>query len=138
MGNICRSPTAEAVMHRLVDDAGRAADFEIDSAGTGSWHVGQPPDSRARSAAARRGFKLSGHARTVNDVDFISYDVILAVDDDNLSRLKEMAPADSTAEIRKLDDDDVPDPYYGGESGFTDVLNQIEAACRRLLAELTG
>ena len=125
-------------MRRLVDDAGRTDEFEIDSAGTGAWHVGQAADARARAAASLRGYEITGHARAVDDADFVHHDLILAVDDDNLLRLKELAPPNSSAEIRKLDDADVPDPYYGGESGFADVLDQIEAACRRLLAELTS
>jgi len=123
-------------MRRLVSDAGLHENFTIDSAGTGSWHVGQTPDARARAAASVRGYQLTGHARAVNDADFTSFDLIVAVDDDNLLRLKELAPAGASAELRKLDVDDVPDPYYGGESGFSDVLDQIEQACRLLLAEL--
>ncbi|WP_338185057.1 low molecular weight protein-tyrosine-phosphatase [Jatrophihabitans sp.] len=136
MGNICRSPTAEAVMRRLVVDAGLESEFSLASAGTGAWHAGQRPDTRAQAAAALRGLELTGRARSVTDRDFVDFDLILAVDDDNLSRLKELAPPDATATIRKLADEDVPDPYYGGASGFDDVFDQIEAACRKLLAEL--
>ena len=121
-----------------MDEAGVADQFSIDSAGTGSWHVGQAPDSRARATAAQRGYTLTGQARAVNDTDFVTFDVIVAVDDDNLARLKEIAPPDASAEIRKLDDTDVPDPYYGGASGFATVLDQIERACGNLLAELTA
>ena len=129
---------AEAVMRHLLTEAGRSDAFVIDSAGTGSWHVGQPPDPRARAAGARHGYLLTGQARVVNDHDFLGFDLIVAVDDDNLMRLKDLAPPGATAEIRKLDDADVPDPYYGGDSGFADVLDQVERACRNLLAELTG
>jgi protein-tyrosine phosphatase len=137
MGNICRSPTAEAVMLRLLDTAGFADGFDVDSAGTGSWHAGQLPDERARAAARRRGFELSGRARAITDHDFVDFDLIVAVDDDNLMRLKDLAPTYGTANIRKLTERDVPDPYYGGADGFDDVLDQIEAACETLLEELT-
>jgi protein-tyrosine phosphatase len=137
MGNICRSPTAEAVMRRLVSDAGLEAHFVIDSAGTGAWHAGQRPDERARAAAGLHGLELTGRARSVTDADFVTFDLVLAVDDDNLLRLKELAPPNATAELRKLGAEDVPDPYYGGADGFLAVLNQIEAACRELLADLS-
>ncbi len=135
-GNICRSPTAEAVMRQLVADAGLTGDIEVDGAGTGSWHAGEPPDERATAAAARRGVTLSGVARQVAPADFTEADVILAVDDHNLRELQQVRPPGATAVLRRLDDRDVPDPYYGGESGFDDVLDQVTAACERLLAEL--
>jgi protein-tyrosine phosphatase len=138
MGNICRSPTAEAVMRQLVADAGRQPEFVIDSAGTGSWHSGQRPDERARAAAALRSLELDGRARSVTDADFVTFDLLLAVDDDNLLRLKELAPPNATAVLRKLSDENVPDPYYGGSDGFASVLDQIELACRSLLAELSA
>ncbi|HEY5335916.1 MAG TPA: low molecular weight protein-tyrosine-phosphatase [Mycobacteriales bacterium] len=135
-GNICRSPTAEAVMRRLVADAGLSDVIEVDGAGTGDWHAGQPPDPRATEAAARRGIQLTGLARQVTRSDFDDADLILAVDDENLLRLREMAPASARAHVRRLDDRDVPDPYYGGPGGFDAVLDQVEAACRRLLEEI--
>ena len=125
-------------MRQLVDDAGVSDGFEIDSAGTGSWHAGQRADERARAAARRRGLELTGRAREVSERDFVDFDLIVAVDDDNLMRLKDIAPPDATAEVRKLAERDVPDPYYGGVDGFDDVLDQIELACRVLLAELAG
>jgi protein-tyrosine phosphatase len=136
MGNICRSPTAEAVMRHMIADSGHADSYEIDSAGTGSWHAGQPPDERARDAAARHGYKLTGRARAVNDRDFVDFDLIVAVDDDNLVRLKAVAPRYGTAVIRKLTALDVPDPYYGGVDGFDNVLKQIEEACEVLRTEI--
>lgn len=135
-GNICRSPTAEAVMRRLVTRAGLDDEIEVDSAGTGSWHVGEPPDDRATAAAARRGVTLSGTARQVESGDFTHFDLVLAVDDENLSRLRRAAPPGTRDRVRLLDDVDVPDPYHGGPDGFDAVLDQIDAACRRLLDEL--
>jgi protein-tyrosine phosphatase len=135
-GNICRSPTAEAVMRRLVADAGLADEIEVDGAGTGDWHVGEPPDRRAGEAAARRGIELTGTARQVTRDDFEHFDLILSVDDENLHRLRKIAPPGASAEVRRLDRTDVPDPYYGGPDGFEQVLDQISAACKRLLDEL--
>ena len=135
-GNICRSPTAEAVMQHLVDEAGRSDEFEIDSAGTGGWHVGAPADPRSREAAARRGLDLTSVARAVSPNDFDHFDVIASVDEENLIRLRHLAPPDSHAEIRMLGTRDVPDPYYRND-GFDEVLDIIEVACADLLAELT-
>jgi protein-tyrosine phosphatase len=134
-GNICRSPTAEAVMRQLVETAG--AGIEVDSAGTGGWHAGEPPDRRSTAAAARAGITLTGVARQVTPADFTTFDLILAVDDHNLRELRWVTPPGATAVVRRLDGVDVPDPYHGGESGFDDVLDQVTAACTRLLADLT-
>lgn len=123
-------------MRQLVADAGLTAEIEVDGAGTGDWHAGQPPDPRASDAATRRGVTLTGLARQVTRSDFDDADLILAVDDENLLRLQEMAPQGAHARVRRLDDRDVPDPYYGGSGGFDAVLDQVEAACRRLLAEI--
>ena len=135
-GNICRSPTAEAVMRRLVATAGLDERIEVDGAGTGRWHVGEPPDDRAVAAAARRGLALSGVARQVAPDDFEHFDLIVSVDRENLDLLRGMAPPGSRAELRTLAADDVPDPYYGGPDGFERVLDQVEAACTDLLDEL--
>lgn len=135
-GNICRSPTAEAVLRRLVDEAGLSDEIEVDSAGTGGWHAGDAPDPRAIEAGRRGGVTLTGAARQIAPADFDEFDVILAVDDENLSRLRRIAPPGSRARVAKLAVDDVPDPYYGGDDGFDDVLAQITAACRELLDEL--
>lgn len=135
-GNICRSPTAEAVMRRLVDEAELSDEIEVDSAGTGGWHVGDAPDRRAVEAAKRGGITLTGAARQIGPVDFDEFDVILAVDDENLAQLRRIAPPGSSARVAKLAVDDVPDPYYGGDDGFDDVLEQITAACRAMLDEL--
>jgi protein-tyrosine phosphatase len=144
MGNICRSPTAEGVMRALLRERG-IADVEVDSAGIGSWHAGDPPDARATEAAARRGVALEGAARQVRASDFDEFDLILAMDRENLRTLRELAPdAEAAAKLRLLrefdpqsaGDLDVPDPYYGGPNGFETVLDQVEAACRGLLAEV--
>lgn len=123
-------------MRGLVDDAGLAGEIEVDSAGTGAWHVGEAPDARASTAAARRGITLTGAARQVEPSDFAEFDLLLAVDEENLHRLRRNAPPGSSDRIRLLDDVDVPDPYYGGPDGFDVVLDQVAAACRRLLDEL--
>jgi protein-tyrosine phosphatase len=136
LGNICRSPTAEAVMRQLITANGLDARFEVDSAGIGGWHEGEPPDRRARKAAARRGVLLRGRARTITAADFDRFDLILSVDESNLAALRRLAPAGSRAELRKLAPEDVPDPYYGGADGFAAALDLIEAACTRLLDEL--
>jgi protein-tyrosine phosphatase len=144
MGNICRSPTAEGIMRRLLRDAD--LDVEVESAGTGGWHVGEPPDERAAAAAARRGVTLTGAARQVTADDFRRYDLLIAMDRGNLRELLALAPDEDAAEkvrlLREFDpasaggDLDVPDPYYGGDRGFETVLDMVEAACRELLDEL--
>jgi len=147
MGNICRSPTAEGVMRALVREAGLQDEITIDSAGTGSWHVGDPPDRRATEAARARGVVLEGAARQLRASDFEDYDLLLAMDRENLRGIREVAPSPEAAAkarlLREFDpasagapDLDVPDPYYGGPQGFETVLDQVQAACRGLLAEL--
>jgi protein-tyrosine phosphatase len=147
LGNICRSPTAEAVMARLVADAGLEDAIELDSAGTGAWHVGSAPDERAAAAAARRGIAMRGTARQVAAEDFERFDLLLAMDGENLRALRALAPhAEARAKVRLLREFDpasagaasldVPDPYYGAGDGFDRVLDLVEAACAGLLAEL--
>jgi protein-tyrosine phosphatase len=146
MGNICRSPTAEGVMRSLVSDAGLEDEIEIDSAGTGGWHAGDPPDRRATAAARARGIVLEGGARQVRPADFADFDLLLAADRENAADLRAIAPDDAArAKIRLLRefdpasdgrDLDVPDPYYGGPDGFEEVLDLVEAACRGLLEEI--
>ncbi len=148
LGNICRSPTAEGVMRAQVADAGLAERFEIDSAGTGGWHVGHPPDERATSAAARRGIALEGAARRVTPADLATYDRVIAMDSENLVDLQRMATGPEHEAILTLlrshdevasenGELDVPDPYYGGEHGFEHVLDVVEAGCRGLLRTIT-
>jgi protein-tyrosine phosphatase len=147
MGNICRSPTAEAVMRAVVAREGLEDVVQIDSAGTGAWHVGNPPDRRAAAAAQARGIVLQGAARQVTRSDFDDYDLLLAADAQNVAALRRMAPdaaaARKVALLRRYDpvavaagDLDVPDPYYGEDHGFEHVLDVVEAACDGLLASL--
>lgn len=143
MGNICRSPTAEAVFRRHVEKAGLDSHVFIDSAGTGDWHVGKSPDKRACQAAARRGYDLEAlKARQLERSDFQRFDLILAMDHDNLERIHALRGSDSGAEVDlllrrySLGQDAVPDPYYGGKDGFENVLDLIEQASVRLLNEV--
>jgi protein-tyrosine phosphatase len=147
MGNICRSPTAEAVMRAVVAREGLDGAVEIDSAGTGAWHVGNPPDRRSTATAATRGITLEGAARQVTQDDFDSYDLLLAADGENVAALRAVAPSQEAAAkvvlLRSYDPDavaagdlDVPDPYYGGPQGFEHVLDLVEAACEGLLEDL--
>jgi protein-tyrosine phosphatase len=147
LGNICRSPTAEGVMRALVSEAGLDSRIEIDSAGTGGWHVGSPPDERSAAAARRRGIGLAGAARKVSPEDFERFDLLLAMDRENLHALRALARDDEArARVRMLREFDpraagagdleVPDPYYGGARGFDDVLDLVESACRGLLEDL--
>ena len=144
MGNICRSPTAEGVMRHVLREEGLEERVELDSAGTGGWHVGAPPDRRATAAALGRGIELDGAARKLVREDFERFDLILCADRDNLRDARRLAPTPEHAEkvrlLREFDpasagapDLDVPDPYYGGPDGFETVLDQVEAACRGLL-----
>ncbi|MDA7087814.1 low molecular weight phosphotyrosine protein phosphatase [Pseudomonas sp. SA3-5] len=143
LGNICRSPTAEAVLRHKLRELGLEAAIEVDSAGTGDWHVGKPPDSRTRQAAQLRGYDLCAlRGRQVSVSDFSRFDLILAMDNSNLEHLQRLRPGGSTAELdlflRRYDLalDEVPDPYYGGDEGFEQVLDLLEQACDGLLREL--
>ncbi len=135
-------------MRHVLLEAGLDSRVEVDSAGTGAWHVGDPADPRARAAAARRGIDLHSIARQVNREDLDSFDLILAADADNQQDLLALAGEDPArrAKIRRLREFDqasvntgkldVPDPYYGGPEGFDEVLDIVDAACRGLLAEI--
>ncbi|WP_377810108.1 low molecular weight protein-tyrosine-phosphatase [Azospirillum sp. A29] len=144
-GNICRSPTAEGVFRHLADRAGLGALVVADSAGTHSYHVGEPPDPRTVRAALARGVDLSGlRARKVVAADFTRFDHILAMDHGHLAQLRRIAPANATAALRLFLDDahglegrEVPDPYYGGADGFEQVLDLCEAGSRSLLDRLS-
>jgi protein-tyrosine phosphatase len=144
MGNICRSPTAEGVFRHYVAEAGLADRFEIDSAGTHAYHVGEPPDKRAQQAAERRGFSLADiRARRVAPEDFERFHHIIVMDQDNLVVLHEQADAEQRAKIRLFleytsgPETEVPDPYYGGATGFERVLDLVEDASRGLLEALS-
>jgi len=145
MGNICRSPTAEGVFRHHVSGAGMDENVVADSAGTHAYHEGEPPDSRAMAAAERRGMSLEGiRARRVADDDFERFDFIIAMDEDNLFRLKEQAPPEYHSKLRLFlefstsDEREVPDPYYGGAAGFERVLDLVEDASRGLLETLSS
>jgi protein-tyrosine phosphatase len=141
MGNICRSPSAEAIFRAKVRDSGLGDAVRCDSAGTLGYHGGQRADARMRSAAARRGYTLDSIARQVRERDFHDFDYIIAMDADNLAELEMIRPAGSRAELalmcdfaRRHDEREVPDPYYGGEQGFEKVLDLLEDATEGLLA----
>ncbi|MGN0037317.1 MAG: low molecular weight protein-tyrosine-phosphatase [Bacteroidaceae bacterium] len=144
LGNICRSPMAEAVMHRLLVQEGMDGLVEVDSAGILSYHQGELPDARMRMHAARRGYELTHRSRPVREADFDRFDCIVGMDDRNLDDLRELAP--SLEAERKVERmcrfcrlkvvDYVPDPYYGGASGFENVIDILEDACQGLLEEV--
>jgi protein-tyrosine phosphatase len=130
LGNICRSPTAEAVLRAKLEAAGLADRVTVDSAGTGNWHIGSPPDPRSQRHAAKRGYDLSAlRGRQVAEADFRRFDLILAMDEDNLADLQRLAPDGAhRAELRLFTQVEVPDPYTGGPAGFERVLDLVETA----------
>ena len=143
MGNICRSPTAEGVFRHHVSVAGLDVCIEVDSAGTHAYHVGEPPDRRARAAAERRGISLADiRARRVHPDDFERFSYIIAMDQDNLAMLEEQSEPAHREKLRLFlefssgPETEVPDPYYGGATGFERVLDLVEDASRGLLSEL--
>jgi protein-tyrosine phosphatase len=144
LGNICRSPTAEAVMRGVAAREAPELLMTLDSAGTSNYHPGSPPDRRSQAAARQRDYDLSGlRARQVRAEDFATFDLILAMDRHNLQELLRMAPPGAHGRIQLFLDyapeqplREVPDPYYGGPGGFDDVLELIEAASRGLLRRL--
>jgi low molecular weight protein-tyrosine phosphatase len=146
LGNICRSPMAEGVFRRVIEEEGVAHRFEIDSAGLGDWHAGQAPDDRAQAAARLRGVDISGQcARRVEQADFARFDLLLAMDRSNYAELKRRAPKEAHGKIRYFLDyaphvgtKDVPDPFFGGAEGFDHALDLIEEAAHGLLASLVG
>ena len=144
MGNICRSPTAEGVLRHQVRLAGLADRVHIDSAATHGYHIGSPPDERSCAHAAKRGYDLtSQRARRVCDDDFERFDLILAMDWDNLAELQADCPDALQHKLRRLMEfapqgmgDVVPDPFYGGKQGFETVLDHVETACAGLLEHI--
>ena len=144
MGNICRSPTAEAVFRHYVESAGLSGHILIDSAGTHDYHIGDPPDLRAQRAAQQRGYDMEGlRGRQVEGGDFRRFDYVLAMDKANLSILQRLAPPDSATQAklfleyaRHHVEREVPDPYYGGANGFERVLDMVEDAAQGLLEEI--
>ena len=144
MGNICRSPTAHGVFQRLIEQTGLDQEVRIDSAGTHAYHVGHPPDPRAQAVALRRGIDLSDlRARRISRGDFEKYDYILAMDQENLSAMRMSCPPEHSYKLRlfldfapELKVREVPDPYYGGATGFEQVLDLVEIASEGLLRHL--
>jgi protein-tyrosine phosphatase len=135
-GNICRSPTAEGVLRHLAAQVG--IDVHVESAGTGDWHLGLPPDERAQHHARERGYDLSAQrARQVRARDFEDFDLIVAMDRGHLEILQAQCPARYRGKLRMLvKGRDVPDPYYGGPEGFERVLDMVEAGCLGLIHEI--
>ena len=149
LGNICRSPTAEGVMRHKLREAGLAGDVDVESAGTGGWHIGHPPDERASAAAGLRGIVLESRAQRFQPGHFDGFDLVVAMDRQNLEDMRALAP-DAAAEgklvlLREYDplaveagELEVPDPYYGGDDGFERVLDMVERACDGLIEEIRG
>ncbi|MBZ1349324.1 low molecular weight phosphotyrosine protein phosphatase [Alcaligenaceae bacterium LF4-65] len=141
MGNICRSPSAEGVFRHLINDAGLSDVVGIDSAGTHNFHVGEAPDARAQAAARKRGYEIAhAEARQITAEDFREFDLILAMDWENLSALQQQCPKPHHHKLMLLmrfanefEEATVPDPYYGGPEGFGKVLDYLEDACQGVL-----
>ena len=143
-GNICRSPTAEGVFRKMVEDAGLSGRITIDSAGTHGYNIGEPPDLRTQEAAARRGYDLSSlRARKFEGADFHRFDLVLAMGRDNHAILSRLAPPSSAHRLRMMmeyarqfRETEVPDPYYGGPEAFERVLDIVEDAAQGLLESI--
>lgn len=137
-GNICRSPTAQAVLEKRLAELGLDKQVSVDSAGLESFHVGEPPDKRSQKHAAQRGYDLSRQrARRFERVDFERFDLVLAMDQGHLASLRKRCPAELQGRLALLlGDADVPDPFYGGPAGFDRVLDLIEPRCAQLASEL--
>lgn len=143
-GNICRSPSAEAVFNTMLHEAGLENEVQCDSAGTISYHNGEPADARMQTHARQRGYRLTSISRKIVRSDFENFDLVIAMDGDNLSDLENFASTEEAQnKIRLMTDyctnlnpDCVPDPYYGGDAGFELVLDILEDACRGLLDEI--
>lgn len=145
MGNICRSPAAENVMRKMVEDRGIEDQFQLDSCGTIAYHQGEAPDSRMRQAAAQRGLEMVGQARGIRKSDFEDFDHIFTMDNANYEDVISLAAGQSEKEVKvkkfcdyvtQYEDREVPDPYYGGDQGFVHVLDLLEDGCSKILKEL--
>jgi protein-tyrosine phosphatase len=141
MGNICRSPLAEGVFLHKANQRGVAGRFSVDSAGTGGWHVGEPPDHRMRQVAESRGVQLTSRARQVRKGDADRFDHIICMDRDNMRNVLRLGVAREKVSLLLEHDPDspvaeVPDPYYGGPEGFDQVFALVDAACEKLLEKL--
>ncbi len=144
LGNICRSPAAEGVLRQAIEQGGFASKIEVASAGTASFHAGRPPDARMKSAASRRGYSLDSTARQLIAQDLRNFDMILAMDRDNLRAIHQLADAPANC-VRMFSDflgpewpRDVPDPYYGGEAGFEYVLDMLEAGAPTIVRKFAS
>lgn len=146
LGNICRSPSAEGIMKKLIEDNGLKDKIEVDSAGLIGYHEGELPDTRMRSHASKRGYKLDSRSRPVRLSDFDEFDYIIGMDDRNYEELQHRAPDIYSKNkvhrmveySRQYSHDHVPDPYYGGASGFELVLDLLEDACASLLETISS
>lgn len=149
LGNICRSPLAEGIFRDLLEERGLSHRFRVDSAGTGAYHVGEPPDPRSRRVAQEHGVTLEGRARQVRPEDFQTFDYVIAMDRENLRNLERLeGGAGQSAALHLLrefdpegegpDGGEVPDPYYGGPDGFERVYRMVRRSCRALLDELAA
>lgn len=144
LGNICRSPAAEIIFRQQVREAGREAEFEIDSAGTIAYHQGAAPDSRMSAALVREGFTVTGNARCIDPEDLAKHDLIVTMDETNFSEVLLLDPSgEHHAKVRPFvsfcrthDDLRVPDPYYGGQRGFDHVISLLKDGCGGILEEL--
>lgn len=144
LGNICRSPTAEGVFQHLVNERSLQSFFEIDSAGTSAYHIGESANSKSRQVAEKHGVTLHSRARKFDSSDLDYYDLILAMDDENFSNIRQLDNKDVFEEkimrLREFDPDpgngQVPDPYYGGMDGFENVFSVVKRSCEHLLDEL--
>lgn len=147
LGNICRSPAAEGIFRRIVDEENAADRFDIDSAGTGNYHIGELPDRRMRLHARNRGIELTHHCRQIDIEDFENFDLIIGMDSSNLHNLRRMAPSvEAARKIHSMAEffspgtryDHVPDPYYEGSEGFELVLDLLDDGCRNLFNRYGG
>jgi protein-tyrosine phosphatase len=143
LGNICRSPTAEGIFQHLINDRGLEDFFEVDSAGTSAYHIGESANSKSQRTAKRHGITLHSKARQFKSFDLDYFDLILAMDNENLKNVRRMANGNHTHKIGRMRDFDptpgdsqVPDPYYGGPEGFENVFQIVKRSCEQLLDEL--
>lgn len=144
LGNICRSPTAEGIFQHLVNERGLQSYFYIDSAGTSAYHIGEPANSKSRQTAKERGIELKSRARRFENEDLGEFDMIVAMDHENLENIKALDKSGTFEEkivmLREYDpspdDGEVPDPYYGGMDGFQNVFDIVKRSCENLLDEL--
>jgi len=144
LGNICRSPAAEIIFRHQAEEAGMAADFHVDSAGTIGFHAGSPPDPRMSECLVRHGFAVSGRSRQIEASDLETFDLIVTMDESNLSDVRQLDPTGAfhakiralTSYCREHDDPRVPDPYYGGRRGFDHVIELLQDGCQGILKEI--